>query len=248
MTTRTADVGDAIHVLVREGDRSFYVKQAKVAVKRFLKAKRPNSTAALRRRISSDSSFGPVMVEAVRLVQEIADLPKSGEITYSVDAELAAYWPRDNRGRRVLRKTAAWKLIPGQLSKNFNIREFACHDGTGYVEGLMREQGLSRAKAMERARGLAGDLEQVRAKGGNRPIRLTSVFRTKRYNKAVGGASNSAHTRGRAADVPPPRGVSLRKHRENMRVSFPCGIGYYPGLNFVHGDRDFTLGRREWEG
>lgn len=250
MATRTRDEDEAVHVLVRRGDRSWYVRQSKLAIVRFLKAKRPTSTAALRgelyRQRSGDTA-GEVWEKCIRLVQEIAGLPQSGELTWSVDAELSPYWPRDSTGRRLVRRSAAWKLIPGQLSPNFNIREFACHDGTGYVEGLVREQGLTKAAAIARAKDLAGNLEAVR-KAHGQPIRLTSVFRGKRYNASIGGATNSAHTRGLASDVPPPDGVSLTRHREVMRASFPCGIGFYPASNFVHGDRDSSLGRREWTG
>ena len=248
--TATRDEDEAIRVLVDRGDSSFYIRQAKLATIRFLKAKRPNSTLLLRRKLWAQRltpGFGSVMDEAIRMVQHIADLPVNGQITFSVDAELAHYWPRDSRGRRIMRATPAWKLIPGQLSPNYNVREFACHDGTGYVAGLVREQGLSRAQAAERAKRLAARLEKVRKLRG-RPVRLTSVFRGRAYNARIGGATLSAHTRGYAADVPSDVHQTLTEHREHMRESFECGIGYYPNSGFVHGDFDPTLGRREWTG
>lgn len=134
----------------------------------------------------------------------------------------------------------------GQLTKHFNISEFACHDGTGYVEGLVREQHLSKWRAKRRARGLARRLERVRKDLGNKPLHLNSVFRTVAYNASIGGAKNSAHTRGYAGDVKPPAGVSLSELRNCMRKHFEGGIGFYPKSNFVHGDFDPTLGRREW--
>lgn len=136
----------------------------------------------------------------------------------------------------------------GQLTKHFHIDEFACHDGTGYIEGLVKEQGLSVKDARGRAVQLAKYLEKVRAAHGNKPLHLNSVFRTKAYNKSIGGAKNSAHTRGFAADSTPPVGVSLERHREVCRAVFPSGVGFYPQANFVHGDFDPVLGRRDWVG
>lgn len=44
-------------------------------------------------------------------------------------------------------------------------------------------------------------LEPLRRHFG-RPITINSGFRCKELNKAVGGAKNSYHTKGRAADIP----------------------------------------------
>ena len=44
-------------------------------------------------------------------------------------------------------------------------------------------------------------LEPLRAHFG-KPIRINSGFRCKALNDAVGGAKNSYHTKGRAADIP----------------------------------------------
>lgn len=239
---------DGVHILVKRGDKSYYVKQSKVALSRYLKAKgadRQLRSQLYRQR--GTSTAGKIWQRAVRVVQAMEGLSTSGEITYSVDKALAGYWPRDSRGRRLLRRTAAWKLIPGQLSPNFNIREFACHNGVGYVEGLVKEKGLSKANAKTRAKELANYLERVRVKHG-KTLRVTSAYRTVAYNRAIGGASNSAHTRGFASDTPPPDGITLEEHRQVVREVFPGGVGYYPQANFIHGDFDPELGRREWNG
>ena len=152
----------------------------------------------------------------------------------------------------MVRSTPAWRAIPGQLTPNFNVKELACKDRahTPYVKGLMREEGLSKKDARERARGLATRLERVRKLGGDRPVVVTSAFRTRAYNASLSGsATNSAHTRGFAVDTPPPRGVSLDQHKQHVMQAFECGVGYYPmGRGyFIHGDFDRTLGgRRTW--
>jgi uncharacterized protein YcbK (DUF882 family) len=44
-------------------------------------------------------------------------------------------------------------------------------------------------------------LEELRAKLGNKPIRVTSGFRCAGHNAAVGGAKSSQHLTGRAVDI-----------------------------------------------
>jgi len=140
------------------------------------------------------------------------------------------------------------RLRRGQLTPHFNIKEFRCHDGTGYVQGLRKYQGLSRRKAKSRAKELALLLEKVRAKHGNKPLRLNSVYRTPAYNRLIGGALGSAHTRGFAVDVATPHNKTQEQHHKVMRAVFPNGVGNYPTQKFVHGDRDWILGERNWNG
>jgi len=176
----------------------------------------------------------------------------TGELDGDLTRVLAPFWPRDNVAKRAIRSTPAWRTIPGQLTPNFNVKEFHCKDAqrTGYVEGLMREQGISKQAAKNRAKELAKRLERVRKAGGGRPLIITSAFRTRAYNASLtGSATNSAHTRGYAVDTPPPPGISLDQHRRNVLGGFECGVGYYPAGRgyFIHGDFDSTLGgRRTW--
>ena len=97
---------------------------------------------------------------------------------------------------------------------------------------------------------MANRLEHLRRLGGNRPLVINSCFRTMAYNASLdGSATNSAHTRGYAADTTPPRGISLDQHKAHVLASFECGVGYYPPGRgyFIHGDFDTSLGgRRTW--
>lgn len=245
-----ADEDNGIDVFVERGDRSFYVRQSKKALRGYLRKHLPRKSRGVRARLrlSRTGLAGPAWEEAVRLVEEREGHPVNGTLGWRIDQALAPFWPRDSLGRRILRRTPAWKLIPGQLTRNFNIREFGCHDGTGYIDGLVRFKGLTKDVAHARALRLSGYLEEVRRGHGDKPLRLTSVYRTDPYNARIGGASDSAHTRGFAEDSAPPSGVSLSRHREVCREVFPSGIGYYPQANFVHADFDPVLGRREWNG
>lgn len=56
-------------------------------------------------------------------------------------------------------------------------------------------------KQTENLRFVANNLEYIREKLGNYPILVTSGFRNKEINKAVGGARNSDHLEGLAVDI-----------------------------------------------
>lgn len=72
----------------------------------------------------------------------------------------------------------------GDLSKNFSTKEFISPD-----TGVCRMQ----PEFIER-------LQRCRDEYG-KPMRVVSGFRSIEYNKKIGGAPNSAHCRGYAADI-----------------------------------------------
>lgn len=79
---------------------------------------------------------------------------------------------------------AALNELP-HLSENFTVEELRSHgDGTCYVK-----------------RELLKGLEQLRS-SLNMPIHIISAYRDPAHNKKVGGASNSMHVFGFAADIP----------------------------------------------
>lgn len=246
-------------VTTKVGDRGLLVRRSKLALARFLAAKGNQEHAKLRRALRREARTPgragvatPQWQRAVRAAQHLTGRPVTGEMDGDLTRALAPFWPRDNAAKRAIRSTPAWRTIPGQLTPNFNVKEFHCKDAhrTPYVEGLMREQGLTKKAARERAKGLATRLERVRKAGGDRPLIITSAYRTKAYNASLtGSATNSAHTRGFACDTPPPPGISLDQHRKHVLGAFECGVGYYPAGRgyFIHGDFDRTLGgRRTW--
>lgn len=79
-------------------------------------------------------------------------------------------------------------------------------------------------------------LDLVRTEIG--AIYLTSIYRNERYNKAVGGETNSFHTKFQAADCIPMQSSSIELHAVARRLrnegKFKGGIGKYP--SFVHID------------
>lgn len=81
-----------------------------------------------------------------------------------------------------------------QLSPHFNLREFL-HPGA--------EKELT-VDIIENLRKLAQKLELIREYLGDVPIRITSGFRTAKHNMAIGGARQSQHMVGLAADFVVP--------------------------------------------
>ena len=241
---------------LRLGDEAWRVRGSKLALARFLAAKGTGEHRALRRRLAREArtrgtggTATRTWQQGVRAAQHILRLPVTGVLDVALQERLTPHWPADPALRRLLRSGPGWRLIKGQISPNFNLRELACKDGTPYIAGLVREQGLSEAEARQRAKALATRLERVRKAGGDRRLVLSSVFRTRAHNAATAGAAtNSAHLRGLAADMLRPAGVSLPQHKANVRAAFEGGVGYYPAGDFVHGDFDGGLGRREWAG
>lgn len=78
---------------------------------------------------------------------------------------------------------------PYQLTPHFNIKEFACKDGTAVPTNLLHN-----------ARQLATNLEIIRSHL-KEPIYINSGYRTVTYNKKIGGAVGSQHLLANAVDI-----------------------------------------------
>lgn len=72
----------------------------------------------------------------------------------------------------------------------------------------------------------------------NTPFVITSGYRCKDHNKAVGGVSNSAHTKGLAADISYSSGKELYLLMTSLLAVGFKRIGI--SKNFVHVDIDTT--------
>lgn len=110
-------------------------------------------------------------------------------------------------------------LIDGKVS-NFKVREFACHDGS---DSVLIDEKLVRI------------LQKAREHFA-KPVTITSGYRTATYNAKVGGASNSYHTKGRAADIT-VSGVDNKELAKYFEAQGINGIGLYNYIGgFVHVD------------
>jgi len=76
------------------------------------------------------------------------------------------------------------------ITEHFSLEEFNCSDGTSYP--------LNRIESTLRP--LCESLELIRAEAGH-PLYIVSGYRTKSYNRKVGGAFRSRHMEGDAADL-----------------------------------------------
>jgi uncharacterized protein YcbK (DUF882 family) len=76
-----------------------------------------------------------------------------------------------------------------RITPNFDLFEFASKDGAAFPLDVLRNIGTT-----------AQHLQKIRDKVG-RPITINSGYRSPAHNRAVGGATNSTHLRGIAADI-----------------------------------------------
>ena len=83
------------------------------------------------------------------------------------------------------------------LSEHFSLEELTASE----VAARAGIDNTPSAETMRNLLRLAAGLELVRAAIGNNPIHVTSGYRSPRLNQMVGGAKNSMHTQGLAADI-----------------------------------------------
>ena len=124
-----------------------------------------------------------------------------------------------------------------KLSANFNSSEFDCH-GSGCCSSTLVDDKL------------VTYLQQIREHFG-KPVNISSGYRCAIHNKNIGGATNSRHSKGQAADIY-INGVApaeIAKYAESMGI---LGIGLYETNSdgfFVHVDtretKSFWYGQKE---
>jgi hypothetical protein len=129
------------------------------------------------------------------------------------------------------------KAFKKQLTKNFHIDEFACHDGTAVPEELY-DNVLELAENLQKLRDVYG-----------KPIKIVSGYRPPEYNKKIGGARKSKHMSAMAADIrikgvsPKALANKIAKLIEDGAMK-KGGLGRYP--TFTHYDVRGTNAR--WSG
>jgi uncharacterized protein YcbK (DUF882 family) len=111
-----------------------------------------------------------------------------------------------------------------KLSTHFSLDEFLSR----------RDPNRPSSAVLANLRQLAAVLEVLRSRAG-RPLEITSGFRSPEYNLAIGGASSSLHTSGRACDIAAPDDM-LELAALASQIAEVGGIGIYPGRGFIHID------------
>lgn len=84
-----------------------------------------------------------------------------------------------------------------RLSKNFTLEEL-CYSDTARAKGI---PNIPTTEITKNLGALVQNVLQPLREKLNKPILITSGYRGKLLNKAVGGADNSQHTRGQAVDI-----------------------------------------------
>lgn len=163
----------------------------------------------------SDGVFGPRTEQAVKAFQKVNGLEVDGIVGPITQAKIT---------ERVNIKPAP--ALDKQLSKNFNQREFACrHCGMVHVEPVL----ITKLQALRNAIG--------------KPINVTSGYRCPIHNKNVGGATQSRHMQGQAADLIINGMTPAEVAQAAIKVGLG-GIGVYKS-GFTHVDIGPS---RRWNG
>lgn len=103
-----------------------------------------------------------------------------------------------------------------QLTKHFTLWEMK-RSGTAITLNIKNEPGPEEIRAL---RALCENvLEPLRRRHG--AITITSGYRCRKLNRVVGGAVNSQHLRGEAADIFVPSTETGRKYFEFIRYHTP---------------------------
>ena len=163
--------------ITKLGDRGRFVRRSKIALVALPRREGQPEHAKLRRALRREAahpgrpgSRRPHWRQAVKAAQHLAGRPVTGELDGELTQILRRTGRATTRQARAAQHAGAWRTIPGQLTPNFNVKEFACKDAahTPYVKGLMREKGLSK-KPAARAREGAGHAARARPPARRRP-------------------------------------------------------------------------------
>jgi len=162
---------------------------------------------------SVDGVFGSMTLDAVKGVQSAAGIKVDGLVGPNTRSAITTLLGKPNNCN----------------TAHFKQSEFKCKHCGKLPPGGIPKKLLLR-------------LEAMRAKCGNKSITITSGYRCATHNKNVGGATNSQHLYGKAADIK-VSGVSPSTVYSYANTIFgDGGVGKYSTFTHV----DIRNGRARW--
>ncbi|MEU0967105.1 D-Ala-D-Ala carboxypeptidase family metallohydrolase [Streptomyces sp. NPDC005917] len=157
---------------LQQGDSGSDVKELQIRVGGWA------ASSAQQTYVAWDGAFGAGTGAAVRRFQSAYGLTADGVVGPQTQSVLNSLENSDGS------------------TAHFDWSEFSSHDGSGFGGGK-----VGSAEVKENVRRLMYKLEALRKKAGNSAVTVNSGFRSVAYNSSVGGASNSMHCYGVAADI-----------------------------------------------
>ncbi len=123
-----------------------------------------------------------------------------------------------------------------QITKNFNLTEFACHDGTPVPDSLVHNT-IHLAENLQILRDSIGDT-----------LTILSGYRTPSWNAKVGGATNSQHKKAAASDLT-TKGMTPKQLHARIEKLIKEGKMKNGGLGLYKGFVHYDIGPvRRWNG
>jgi zinc D-Ala-D-Ala carboxypeptidase len=108
--------------------------------------------------------------------------------------------------------------MPKMLTTHFSLEELTFSE-TAARKGIDNTPGPTELRNLKR---LAQTLEKLRSALGNKPIVVTSGYRSPALNAAIGGSKNSRHMLGLAVDFTVPDRTVLQA----ARTVVGCGVEF----------------------
>ncbi|MER8046009.1 D-Ala-D-Ala carboxypeptidase family metallohydrolase [Streptomyces sp. NPDC094032] len=173
--------------------------------------------------VSCDGAFGPGTEAALRRFQAAYGLTADGVAGAQTFSQLNALESADGS------------------TAHFEFSEFESKDGSGFSGGK-----VSAATVKENVRRNMYKLEALRKKCGDRAVTVNSGFRSVSHNASVGGAANSMHLYGIAADVA-ISGLATKSIYQKAETCGYSGLETYT-VSWQHVDSrvEYPYGSQSW--